>query len=56
MAKVMKKLSFYFLLLLFFAACNSTKHVAENEYMLAQNYVFIDSVRDTYFKNPIQSY
>jgi outer membrane translocation and assembly module TamA len=46
MAKVMKKLSFYFLLILFFAACNSTKHVAENEYMLAQNYVFIDSVRD----------
>ena len=46
MAKVMKKLSFYFLLILFFAACNSTKHVAENEHMLTQNYVFIDSVLD----------
>ena len=46
MAKVMKKLSFYFLLILFFVACNSTKHVAENEYMLSQNYVFVDSVRD----------
>jgi len=46
MAKVMKKLSFYFLLILFFVACNSTKHVAENEYMLAQNYVFVDSARD----------
>ena len=42
----MKKLSFYFLLILFFVACNSTKHVAENEYMLAQNYVFVDSARD----------
>ena len=46
MAKVMKKLSFYFLLILFFAACNSTKHVAENEHMLTQNFVFVDSVRD----------
>jgi len=46
MAKVMKKLSFYFLLILFFVACNSTKHVAENEYMLSQNYVFVDSARD----------
>jgi outer membrane translocation and assembly module TamA len=44
-AKVMKKLSFYFLLILFFAACNSTKHVAENEHMLTQNYIFIDSVK-----------
>ncbi|AUC86686.1 hypothetical protein CW731_08710 [Polaribacter sp. ALD11] len=42
----MKKLSFCFLLILFFAACNSTKHVAENEHMLTQNYIFIDSVRD----------
>jgi outer membrane translocation and assembly module TamA len=45
-AKVMKKLSFCFLLILFFAACNSTKRVAENEHMLTQNYVFVDSVRD----------
>tara|TARA_B110000091_G_scaffold112396_1_gene121560 strand:- start:874 stop:1320 length:447 start_codon:yes stop_codon:yes gene_type:complete len=42
----MKKLSFCFLLILFFAACNSTKRVAENEHMLTQNYVFVDSVRD----------
>lgn len=46
MAKVMKNLSFYFLLILFFVACNSTKHVAENDHMLTQNYIFIDSVRD----------
>lgn len=45
-AKVMKKLSFYFLLVLFFAACNSTKHVAENDHMLTQNYIFVDSIRD----------
>ncbi|TXD46849.1 BamA/TamA family outer membrane protein [Polaribacter sp. IC073] len=42
----MKKLSFYFLLILFFAACNSTKHVAENEHMLTRNYIFIDNVKD----------
>jgi outer membrane translocation and assembly module TamA len=46
MAKVMKKLSFYFLLILFFVACNSTKHIVENEHMLKQNYIFLDSVRD----------
>lgn len=45
-AKVMKKLSFYFLLILFFAACNSTKHVAENDHMLTQNYIFVDSIED----------
>ncbi|MDX6748004.1 BamA/TamA family outer membrane protein [Polaribacter sp. PL03] len=42
----MKKLSFYFLLILFLTACNSTKHVAEDEQMLTQNYIFVDSVRD----------
>ena len=42
----MKKLSFYFLLILFFAACNSTKHVAVNEHMLTQNYIFVDSVKN----------
>jgi len=46
MAKVMKKLSFYFLLILFFVACNSTKHIVENEHMLKQNDIFVDSVRD----------
>lgn len=45
-AKVMKKLSFYFLLLLIFVACNSTKHVAEDQHMLTQNYIYVDSVRD----------
>lgn len=44
-AKIMKKLSFYFLLTFFFAACNSTKHVAEEEYLLTQNYFFIDSTK-----------
>lgn len=45
-AKVMKKLSFYFLLILIFSACNSTKHVAEKEHMLTQNYIYVDSVRN----------
>jgi len=35
-AKVMKKLSFYFLFFLFLSACNSTKHVAEDKHMLTQ--------------------
>ncbi|MFQ3181128.1 MAG: outer membrane translocation and assembly module TamA [Polaribacter sp.] len=47
MAKVMKKLPFYFLLILFFSACNSTKYITEKESMLTQNYIFVDSVRDT---------
>ncbi len=42
----MKKLSFCFLLILFLAGCNVTKHVAENEHMLTQNYIFVDSVRN----------
>jgi outer membrane translocation and assembly module TamA len=46
MAKVMKKLLFYFLLILFLVACNSTKHVAKGDHRLVQNYVYIDSIRD----------
>ena len=41
----MKKLSFYFLLILFFIACNSTKHVAEGEHLLTKNLILIDSVK-----------
>ena len=44
-AKVMKKLSFYFLLITFLVSCNSTKHVAEKEFMLNKNIIFIDSVK-----------
>ncbi|WP_420851006.1 BamA/TamA family outer membrane protein [Polaribacter marinus] len=42
----MKKLSFYFLLTFFLVSCNSTKHVAEDEYMLTQNYIYVDSVKN----------
>lgn len=41
----MKKISFYFLLAIFFASCNSTKHVAEGEFMLAENNIYIDSIK-----------
>ncbi len=41
----MKKLSFYFLLIVFLVSCNSTKHVADEEHMLKENYFFIDSVK-----------
>ena len=42
----MKKLSFYCLFLLLLVSCNSTKHVAEKEHLLTQNYIFVDSVRN----------
>ncbi|PQJ82866.1 translocation and assembly module lipoprotein TamL [Polaribacter glomeratus] len=41
----MKKISFYFLLIIFFVSCNSTKHVTEGEHMLNDNYIFIDSIK-----------
>ena len=50
----MKKLSFYILLLTTIIACNSTKHVAEDEHMLTQNYIYIDSVK--YKKTDLQKY
>jgi len=39
----MKKFSYCFLLLLFFAACNSTKHVPDGEFLLTKNHIYIDS-------------
>ncbi|WP_232455875.1 BamA/TamA family outer membrane protein [Polaribacter sp. SA4-10] len=45
-AKVMKKLSFYFLLIFILVSCNSTKHVTEDEHMLTQNYIFVDSTKN----------
>ncbi len=44
-AKIMKKLAFFFLLTVFFAACDSTKRVAEKEFLLRENLLFIDSVK-----------
>ncbi|SDR67457.1 Surface antigen [Polaribacter sp. KT25b] len=41
----MKKISFYFLLIVFLISCNSTKHVIEGEHMLNENYIFLDSVK-----------
>ncbi|UAM97166.1 hypothetical protein K8354_12665 [Polaribacter litorisediminis] len=41
----MKKLSFYFLFIIFFASCNSTKRVADGEFMLTENIIKIDSVK-----------
>jgi outer membrane translocation and assembly module TamA len=43
-AKIMKKLAFYFLLTVFFTSCDSTKRVAEGKHMLRENVLFIDSV------------
>ena len=41
----MKKISFYFLLIIFLVSCNSTKHVTDGKHMLNENYIFIDSVK-----------
>lgn len=53
-AKLMKKLSLSFLFLLILVSCNSTKHVAEDEHMLTQNYIYVDSVRNK--SSDIQKY
>ena len=45
-AKLMKKLTFYFFVFLILASCNSTKHVAEDKHMPTQNYIYVDSVRN----------
>lgn len=50
----MKKLSLLLLFVLIFVSCNSTKHVAEEEHMLTQNYIFVDSVRNK--SSDIQKY
>ena len=41
----MKKLSFYLFIFLILAACNSTKHVKDGDFMLTDNYFFIDSTK-----------
>jgi len=48
----MKK--FYFLLVLFIASCNSTKHVLEDEHLLAKNSIYVDSVK--YRKTDLDKY
>ncbi|CAM1334774.1 BamA/TamA family outer membrane protein [Tenacibaculum aestuariivivum] len=43
----MKKLSFFFLLVILFNSCNTIKYVKENELLLAKNAIYIDSVKNT---------
>ncbi|MBE7628616.1 BamA/TamA family outer membrane protein [Tenacibaculum piscium] len=43
----MKKLSFFFLLVLLFNSCNTIKFVKENELLLAKNSVYVDSTKNT---------
>ncbi len=42
----MKKLSFFFLLVVLFSSCSTIKYVKENELLLAKNTVFIDSAKN----------
>ena len=44
-AKIMKKISSYFLFIIFFVSCNSTKHVAEGQHLLRDNIIIIDSIK-----------
>lgn len=41
----MKKLTFYFLLILFLISCNSTEHVIDGQYLLTKNLIVIDSTK-----------
>ncbi len=43
----MKKLSFFFLLVVLFSSCSTIKYVKENELLLAKNTVFVDSTKNT---------
>ena len=43
----MKKLSFFFLLVVLFNSCSTIKFVKENELLLAKNTVYIDSIKNT---------
>lgn len=46
----MKKLFFYIGFLSFLISCNTTKRVAENEYLLIKNTVFVDSIKSNDLK------
>lgn len=41
----MKKLTCYFLLILFLISCNSTEHVIDGQYLLTKNLIIIDSTK-----------
>ncbi|WGH74958.1 BamA/TamA family outer membrane protein [Tenacibaculum tangerinum] len=43
----MKKLSFFFLLVVLFSSCSTIKYVKENELLLTKNTVYIDSVKNS---------
>ena len=43
----MKKLSFFFLLVVLFSSCSTIKYVKENEFLLTKNTVYIDSVKNS---------
>ncbi|MDO6745368.1 BamA/TamA family outer membrane protein [Tenacibaculum soleae] len=45
--KLMKKLSFFFLLVILFSSCNTIKYVNKNELLLAKNTVYIDSIKNS---------
>ncbi|WP_299160377.1 BamA/TamA family outer membrane protein [uncultured Tenacibaculum sp.] len=43
----MKKLSFFFLLVVLFSSCSTIKYVKENELLLTKNIVYVDSTKNS---------
>lgn len=43
----MKKLSFFFLLVVLFSSCNTIKYVKENELLLTKNTIYVDSEKNS---------
>ncbi len=43
----MKKLSFYFLILVFLSSCSTIKYVSEDELLLTKNTIYVDSVKSS---------
>ncbi|WP_028887919.1 translocation and assembly module lipoprotein TamL [Tenacibaculum ovolyticum] len=43
----MKKLSFFFLLVILFSSCSTIKYVKENELLLSKNTIYVDSIKNS---------
>lgn len=43
----MKKLSFYFLILVFLSSCSTIKYVSEDELLLTKNTIYVDSIKSS---------
>ena len=46
-AKLMKKVSFYLLIILISVSCSSVKRLAKNEHLLKKNTIYVDQKKNT---------